>query len=125
MRKKAYVDTFYILFPDHRLRKAVEQNEEFINYELENFKWKFTINALNSTYKLNTPILINSTLTNRSKIAKTITVFRHQNKYSNFQLELIQTNDPEANSKSIEDNVPMDQIESVRQDSIIQPGQGF
>jgi len=123
---KGYVDQFYAEFPNHPLRKEVEYFETYINYDLPNFGWNLNITLNDTPCKLNSPILIRYTLTNQSTEAKTISVYKQKDKYSSFFLNISPIYDQEVyGRKLVEFTTHPEQMQSIKQDTIIQPGQVF
>jgi hypothetical protein len=123
---QAYVDKFYNEYPNHPLRKEVEYYEKYINHDLSNFGWNLNITLNETPCKLNSPILIHYTLTNQSAEAKTISVYKQKDKYSSFYLDVHPKYDQDVYGKqNVEFSIHPEQMESVKQDTIILPGQVF
>ncbi|HZV70724.1 MAG TPA: hypothetical protein VFG10_14315 [Saprospiraceae bacterium] len=122
---RTYANKFYTAFPNHHLRREVEYYDEAITYELQFFGWELKITSVDSIYKLNSPILINYTLTNQSDKAKTISVYKQKDKYSSFYIKLSPGYDQETNKKIVEYIIHPEQMVDIKQDSVIKPGQEY
>ena len=120
-----YIDQFFDKFPQHHLSEEITDLKESILNELSNYEWRLEAEPVLSSYKIGSPILIHCTLTNNSRISKSISVYKQKDKYANFKVSISPMYDADKQEPMVIHHIHPEKMESTQQDSLIEAGGKF